>query len=152
MLLLLAGPAGSGKSTAAALLKPRLKAEVYSGKGYLRTAKNMDQAWKKFQGVLSQAVSGQRNVILILVGTSNLKKIQAAGPFCLVRFTAPQKTLEERLSDRLCEDLPPAIVDMLKAQERKWSRVKADLVIDSGEKTPEQAVLEIEQMINKSKG
>lgn len=151
MLLLLAGPAGSGKSTAAALLKPRLKAEVYSGKGYLRMAKNMDQAWKKFQGVLSQAVSGQRNVILILVGTSNLEKIRAAGPFCLVRFTAPQKALEERLTDRLCEELPPAVADMLKSQERKWSRIKADLVIDTGEKSPEQAAGEIEQLINKLK-
>ena len=74
MLLLFAGPSGSGKSSAAALLKPKLKAEVYSGKGYLRMAKGPAEAWNKFKVVLQEAVDGKRNAILILVGTDNLVK------------------------------------------------------------------------------
>lgn len=146
MLLLFAGPSGSGKSTAAALLKPKLKAEVYSGKGYLRIAKNMDEAWKKFQTILADSVAGKRNSILILVGTDNLEKFRAAGKFRLVRFTAPREVLESRFAGRSGE-ITPQISKMIRDQEEKWMDVPCDLVVDTSQKTVEEVVKEIEGLV-----
>jgi len=146
MLLLLAGPSGSGKSTAAALLKPKLKAEVYSGKGYLRMAKSPAEAWKKFQAVLQEAIDGKRNAILILVGTGNLEKFKAMGKFQLIRFTAPREVLETRFAGR-STPVTPQISKMIGDQEEKWKNVPCDLVIDTAKKTAEEAAREIEGLV-----
>lgn len=143
MLLLLAGPSGSGKSTAAALLKPKLKAEVYSGKGYYRMAKSPAEVFRKFQAVLQEAIDGKRNAILILVGTSNLEKFRAMGKFWLVRFTAPRQVLESRFAGRT-GPVTPQIARMIADQEALWQDVPCDLVIDTSVKTAEQAAREIE--------
>ena len=146
MLLLFAGPSGSGKSSAAALLKDKLKAEVYSGKGYYRMAKSPVEAWRKFQAVLQEGVDGKRNVILILVGTDNLEKFKAMGKFCLVRFTAPQKVLESRFAGRTTV-VTPQISKMIADQEAMWQDVPCDLVIDTSSKTVEEVVKEIEGVV-----
>jgi predicted kinase len=142
MLLLFAGPSGSGKSSAAALLKARLKAEVYSGKGYYRMAKSPAEAWNKFKAVLQEAIDGKRNAILILVGTDNLEKFKAMGSFKLIRFTAGQEVLEKRFSGRSGE-VSPQISKMIAGQEAKWKGVPCDLVIDTGTRTVEQVAEEI---------
>ena len=143
MLLLFAGPSGSGKSSAAALLKDKLKAEVYSGKGYYRMAKSPAEAWKKFQAVLQEAVAGKRNVILILVGTANLEKFKAMGRFQLIRFTAPREVLEKRFVGRTGQ-VSPQISKMIQDQESLWQDVPCDLVIDTSRKPVEEVVKEIE--------
>ena len=146
MLLLFAGPSGSGKSSAAALLKDKLKAEVYSGKGYYRMARSPAEAWKKFQAVLQEAIDGKRNAILILVGTANLEKFKAMGKFRLVRFTAPREVLESRFAGRTGE-ITPQITKMIADQEALWQGVPCDLVIDTSVKTAEEAAKEIEGLV-----
>jgi cytidylate kinase len=146
MLLLFAGPSGSGKSSAAALLKDKLKAEVYSGKGYYRMAKSPAEAFRKFQAVLQEAIDGKRNAILILVGTANLEKFKAMGKFCLIRFTAPRAVLESRFAGRSAV-VTPQISKMIADQEAMWQDVPCDLVIDTSLKPVEEVVREIEGVV-----
>ncbi len=59
MVIGIIGESCTGKTTLADKLKCLLHAEVYTGKDYLRLAKNEAAAKKLFQKKLDEAVSGQ---------------------------------------------------------------------------------------------
>jgi len=57
MLYIFMGQSCTGKSTAAERLKELTGAEIFSGKDYLRMAKNEDEAFRLFFDKLSKAAS-----------------------------------------------------------------------------------------------
>lgn len=56
MLLIFMGPSSTGKSTVAELFKTSNEGlQVYTGKDYLRLAKNEHEAWSLFNNMLIEA-------------------------------------------------------------------------------------------------
>ena len=65
MVIGIIGESCTGKSTLADKLKSLLGAEVYTGKDYLRLAKNEAMAKKRFQIKLEDAVSGPHIIYVV---------------------------------------------------------------------------------------
>ena len=65
MVIGIIGESCTGKSTLADKLKSLLGAEVYTGKDYLRLAKNEAIAKKLFQNKLKDAISGPHIIYVI---------------------------------------------------------------------------------------
>lgn len=65
MVIGIIGESCTGKSTLADKLKSLLDAEVYTGKDYLRLAKNETIAKKLFQKKLEEAISGPHIIYVI---------------------------------------------------------------------------------------
>ena len=65
MVIAIFGESCTGKSTLAALLKERLGAEVFTGKDYLRLAKDEPSAKKLFQAKLAAAMA-DGNIVYVI--------------------------------------------------------------------------------------
>jgi len=88
----------TGKSTLADKLKPLLGAEVYTGKDYLRLAKNEAIAKKLFQKKLKDAVSGP-HIIYVISEKEYLTLVPGGALKVLV--TADLDAIKERFAQRM---------------------------------------------------
>ena len=113
MVIAIIGESCVGKSTLADKLKERLGAAVYTGKDYLRLAKNETIAKKLFEKQLREAVSGE-----ILIYVIAEKEHLALLPQEAVRvlMTADLELILERFAARMRGTLPPPVKNMLEAK------------------------------------
>ncbi len=110
MLIAIFGESCTGKSTLASRLQSKLEAQVYTGKDYLRLAKNEAIARKLFREKLAQAVTGQ-NIIYVIAEKSHLDLLPD-GCFRIL-VTAELSTIQERFAQRCRGTLPPPVAAML---------------------------------------
>lgn len=113
MLVAIIGESCVGKSTLADILKERLSAEVYTGKDYLRLAKNEAIAKKLFQKKLADAVTGE-NLIYVISEKEHLPLLPEGTVKILM--TADLELILERFARRMRGSLPQPVRQML---ERK---------------------------------
>lgn len=135
MLYIFMGQSCTGKSTAAEKLKEQTGAEIFSGKDYLRMAKNEDEAWRLFFDKLSEAASGSNasgeSVIYLLAEISQLDRIIDLQGARKVKFTASLDTIKSRFAERMHGRLPSPVEMMLTRQYEEWEPVQADILIDT---------------------
>lgn len=110
MLIAIFGESCSGKTTLANKLKERLNARVFSGKDYLRLAKNEEEAKKQFKQLLNLSLTGE-NVIYVIAQKEHLEFIPKGAVRVLV--TAPLDVIKQRFAKRTGGILPPPISKML---------------------------------------
>jgi len=117
MLYIFMGQSCTGKSTAAERLKERTGAEIFSGKDYLRMAKNEVEAWQLFFDKLSKAASSSNSsgdtVIYLVAEITQLDRIITLNSARKVKFTASLDTIKSRFAERMHGRLPSPVEKML---------------------------------------
>lgn len=110
MVIAIIGESCVGKSTLADALKTRLNAAVYTGKDYLRLAKNEAIAQKLFENQLREAVTGE-NIIYVIAEKEHLSLLPDGA--VRVLMTADLDLIRERFARRMHGTLPPPVAAML---------------------------------------
>lgn len=113
MVIAIIGESCVGKSTLADSLKERLSATVYTGKDYLRLAKNEAIAKKLFEKQLREAVTGE-NILYVIAEKEHLDLIPQGA--VRVLMTADLELILERFTARMRGTLPPPVKKMLEAK------------------------------------
>lgn len=124
MVIGIIGESCTGKSTLADKLKSLLGAEVYTGKDYLRLAKNEAIAKKLFLKKLDDAVSGA-HVVYVISEKEHLPLLPDGAFRVLV--TADLDVIKERFAQRMRGNLPAPVATMLERKHGCFDTEKCDI-------------------------
>ena len=130
MLIGIIGESCTGKSTLAERLKAQLNAEVYTGKDYLRLAKNEAIAQKLFIKRLEEAKNGD-SVIYVITEKEHLALLPEGAVRILM--TADLELIESRFAQRMRGVLPPPVKTMLERKHGLFDMERFDYHINNGE-------------------
>ncbi len=129
MLIAIFGESCTGKSTLAKTLKASLGAEIYTGKDFLRLAKNEAIAAKLFQKKLENAETGE-NIIYVIAEKEHLALLPAR---CIrILVTADLDTIKERFAARMRGNLPTPVAAMLEKKHGSFDKEPHDFHMISG--------------------
>lgn len=128
MVIGIIGESCTGKSTLADKLKSLLGTEVYTGKDYLRLAKNEAIAKELFQKKLEDAVSGTH--IVYVISEKEHLPLLPDGAF-RVLVTADLDVIKERFAKRMRGNLPVPIATMLERKHGCFDAEKCDIHVVS---------------------
>ena len=140
MVLIFVGPSCAGKSSAAEKVKEKMGAEIYSGKDYLRLAKNEGEAWKLFCGKIENASGKEKEESLIFVCTERdlYERLKGQPGLFTIGFSADPGVIKRRFAERMRGNLPKPLEMMLEKQIAAWESVEADLLLDSTRESSEE--------------
>lgn len=130
MVIGIIGESCTGKSTLAEKLNKSIKAEIYTGKDYLRLAKNEAIALKLFQKKLQDAVQGE-NIIYVISEQEQLPLLPEKSVRVLV--TADLNQIKERFAQRMHGNLPAPVAAMLERKHGDFDEIPHDIHVISGE-------------------
>lgn len=128
MVIGIFGESCTGKSTLAEKLKTQLDAEVYTGKDYLRHAKNETMAKMLFQKKLDEAVSGS-HIIYVISEREHLPLLPANAIRILA--TADLAVIKERFAQRMRGNLPAPVAAMLEKKHGCFDAENCDFHVVS---------------------
>ena len=134
MVIGIFGESCTGKSTLARLLQTRLDAEVYTGKDYLRFAKNENMAKALFRKELAAAVSGKH--ILYVISEKEYLPLLPEGAL-RVLATADLELIKSRFAQRMNGNLPAAVAAMLERKHGCFDGELHHVHMISGETDPD---------------
>lgn len=150
MLFIFMGQSCTGKSTAAEKMKELVNVEVFSGRDFLRMAKNENEAWKLFYEKLTKAALNRKpeeSVVYIITEIEHLKKIKSINGLFTVKFTASLEVIKSRFALRMRGKLPPPIEIKLENQFTEWKNEVADMMVDTTEDIcPEKLIEELYEL------
>ena len=130
MVIGIFGESCTGKSTLAERIAAGLSCEVYTGKDYLRLAKNETIAKKLFQKKLEAAVNGE-NIIYVISEKEHLSLLPEGALRILV--TADLETIKSRFAQRMRGNLPAPVAAMLEKKHGCFDAEPHDIHVVSGE-------------------
>ncbi len=145
MVIGIIGESCTGKSTLADKLKSLLGAEVYTGKDYLRLAKNEAIAKKLFQKKLEDAVSGAH--IVYVISEKEHLPLLPDGAF-RVLVTADLDVIKERFAQRMRGNLPAPVATMLERKHGCFDAEMHNIHVISGTSDLDCICTKIQAMIN----
>lgn len=131
MLYILMGQSCTGKSTVANEMKLRIQADVFSGKDYLRMARNENKAWSLFYEKLIDAIDSDTNLIYLVAEVSDLDRLSQIPDSYKYKFNLDLDTIKSRFSSRINGKLPIPVEKMLDIQFYQWNKVISLNNIDS---------------------
>jgi len=150
MFIMFIGPSCSGKSSTAKVIQQKHGLQIYTGKDYLKLAKNETEAWKKFTEICLSAKGKEQidshSVIYVVSETEKFADLVKDSSFT-VHFDAAQETLEKRFAPRTGGFVPPPIKKMIEKQKNSWLAVDADLHIDTTENSTDYSAEKVLQKI-----
>ena len=138
MVIGLFGESCTGKSTLAEKIAASFPCEVFTGKDYLRFAKNENIAKVMFQKKLNAAVKGE-NIIYVISEMEQLSLLPEGALRILV--TADLELIEARFAQRMRGNLPAPVAAMLEKKHGCFDCEPHDVKVISGE-TDLDAVVE----------
>lgn len=144
MVIGIFGESCTGKTTLANLLHQAIGGELYTGKDYLRLAKNQSVAARLFERKLREAVSGE-HIIYVITEKAHMTMLPQGAIRILT--TADLDQIKERFSQRLQGPLPSAVESMLERKHGCFDDETYDLRCDSGVHTPDEICAKIQQMV-----
>ena len=130
MVIGIFGESCTGKSTLAEKIKCGLPCEVFTGKDYLRLAKNENIAKVMFQKKLNAAVNGE-NIIYVISEKEHLPLLPEGALRILV--TADLETIKSRFAQRMRGNLPAPVATMLEKKHGCFDTQPHDIHVVSGE-------------------
>ena len=136
MLCLFMGQSCTGKSTVADKMMEVTHVEVFSGKDYLRLAKNENEAWKLFYEKLANAAlnkDSKESMVYIITEKEHLDKVRTMKGLHKVKFTASLDVIKSRFAQRMRGNLPLPIEKKLEKQFEEWKDEIGDMVVDTTE-------------------
>ena len=144
MVIGIIGESCTGKSTLAEKLNQSIKADIYTGKDYLRLAKNEAIAMKLFQKKLQEAVLGE-NIIYVISEGEQLELLPENSVRVLV--TADLNQIKARFAQRMHGNLPAPVAAMLERKHGCFDEIPHDIRVISGETDMEAVCLQVAKMV-----
>ena len=138
MVIGIFGESCTGKSTIAEKIATGFPCEVFTGKDYLRLAKNENIAKVMFQKKLNAAVTGD-NIIYVISEKEHLSLLPEGALRILV--TADLELIKSRFAQRMRGNLPAPVAAMLERKHGCFDAEQYDIDVVSG-KTDLDAVVE----------
>ena len=130
MVIGIFGESCTGKSTLAEKISASFPCEVFTGKDYLRLAKNENIAKAMFQKKLTAAVNGE-NIIYVISEKEHLPLLPEGALRILV--TADLELIKTRFAQRMRGNLPAPVAAMLEKKHGCFDMECHDLHMISGE-------------------
>ena len=130
MVIGIFGESCTGKSTLAEKIVSALPCEVFTGKDYLRLAKNEDIARTMFVQRLNKAVNGE-NIVYVISEPEHLPLLPEGSLRILA--TADLELIKSRFSQRMHGNLPAPVSAMLEKKHGCFDNVPHDIHVVSGE-------------------
>lgn len=127
MLIAIIGENCVGKSTLANKICAALPARVYSGKDYLRLAKNPSAALEAFKSILQNAVNGEH--IIYLITEQEHLALLPEGAFRIV-LTADLAVIKARFRERMRGTLPLPLEKKLESRHGMYDNLTCHLTLD----------------------
>ena len=140
MVIGIFGESCTGKSTLAEKIAASFPCEVFTGKDYLRLAKNENIAKVMFQKKLTAAVNGE-NIIYVISEKEHLPLLPEGALRILV--TADLDLIKSRFAQRMHGSLPAPVATMLEKKHGCFDAEQYDLHIVSGETDLDAIVKEV---------
>lgn len=140
MVIGIFGESCTGKSTLAEKIAASFPCEVFTGKDYLRLAKNENIAKVMFQKKLTAAVNGE-NIIYVISEKEHLPLLPEGALRILV--TADLDLIKSRFAQRMHGNLPAPVAAMLEKKHGCFDAEQYDLHIVSGETELDATVKEV---------
>ena len=144
MLIAIIGESCTGKSTLAQLLQAELDAEIFTGKDYLRLAKNESIAKKLFQNKLDAAIDGE-HLIYVISEKEHLALLPEKTFRILV--TADLETIKTRFAARMKGNLPAPVETMLERKHGCFDSEKCDFHLLSGVTPVDAAICVVKEFL-----
>lgn len=130
MVIGIFGESCTGKSTLAEKIAAGLSCEVFTGKDYLRLAKNENIAKVMFQKKLNAAVNGE-NIIYVISEKEHLVLLPKGARRILV--TADLELIKSRFAQRMRGNLPAPVAAMLEKKHGCFDAEPHEIHVISGE-------------------
>ena len=130
MVIGIFGESCTGKSTLADKISAKYPCEVFTGKDYLRLAKNENIAKVMFQKKMAAAVAGE-NVIYVISEQEHLPLLPEGALRILV--TADLETIKSRFAQRMRGNLPAPVEAMLEKKHGCFDAEPYDIHVVSGQ-------------------
>ena len=140
MVIGIFGESCTGKSTLAAKITEKIPCEVFTGKDYLRLAKNENVAKIMFQKKLAGAVNGE-NIIYVISEKEHLSLLPEGALRILV--TADLETIKSRFAQRMHGVLPAPVAAMLEKKHGCFDMQPHEIRMMSDETDPDAVVEEV---------
>lgn len=135
MLIVIFGESCTGKTTLANRINETIPGKIYSGKDYLRLAKNKDEAAQLFRQQLADAVRGE-NVIYVTTEPEHLALLPDGAVRILA--TAELETIKERFAARMHGNLPAPVAAMLEKKHGCFDQEPHDFHVHNGSPDAEE--------------
>ena len=146
MVIGIFGESCTGKSTLAEKLAASFSCEVYTGKDYLRLAKNENIAKAMFQKKMAAAVSGEH--IIYVISEKEHLELLPDGTFRIL-VTADLETIKARFAQRMRGNLPAPVATMLEKKHGCFDAESRDVRVISGETDLDSVVQQIKAKVGK---
>ena len=130
MVIGIFGESCTGKSTLAEKIAASFPCEVFTGKDYLRLAKNENIAKVMFQKKLNAAVNGE-NIIYVISEKDHIPLLPEGALRILV--TADLELIKSRFAQRMRGNLPAPVAAMLEKKHGCFDNEPHDIHVNSGE-------------------
>ena len=140
MVIGIFGESCTGKSTLAEKIASGFPCEIYTGKDYLRLAKNENIAKVMFRKKLAAAATGE-NIIYVISEPEHLVLLPEGALRVLV--TADMELIKSRFAQRMRGNLPEPVAAMLERKHGCFDDQPHHIRVVSGETDLEAAVAEI---------
>ena len=140
MVIGIFGESCTGKSTLAAKITEKIPCEVFTGKDYLRLAKNENVAKLMFQKKLAGAVNGE-NIIYVISEKEHLSLLPEGALRILV--TADLETIKSRFAQRMHGVLPAPVAAMLEKKHGCFDTQPHEIRMMCDETDPDAVVEEV---------
>ena len=144
MVIGIFGESCTGKSTLAERIAAGLSCEVFTGKDYLRLAKNENIAKAMFGKKLTAAVTGE-NIIYVISEKEHLPLLPEGALRILV--TADLELIKSRFARRMRGNLPAPVAAMLEKKHGCFDAEPHDIHVVSGETDPDAVVEQIQSRL-----
>ena len=144
MVIGIFGESCTGKSTLAEKIAASFPCEVFTGKDYLRLAKNENIAKVLFQKKLTAAVNGE-NIIYVISEKEHLPLLPDGAFRILV--TADLDLIKSRFAQRMRGNLPAPVAAMLEKKHGCFDAEPHDIHAVSGETDLDEVVQEVVRRI-----
>lgn len=123
------GASCTGKSSAADSLSKKINARVYTGKDYLKLAKNKNDAEKAYKELLKESIGSGPDLIAVVSETEDLALIPEGA--LKVLFVTEPDIMKQRFGQRMRGSLPPAVEAMLERKAAAWNGQPYDMKVES---------------------
>ena len=144
MVIGIFGESCTGKSTLAEKIAASIPCEVFTGKDYLRLAKNENIAKAMFQKKLIAAVSDE-NIIYVITEKEHLPLLPEGALRILV--TADLELIKSRFAQRMRGNLPAPVATMLEKKHGCFDTEPHDIHVVSGETSLDTIVNQITEKL-----
>ncbi len=140
MVIGIFGESCTGKTTLAEKISASIPCEVFTGKDYLRLAKNQNIAKVMFQKKLASAVNGE-HIIYVISEKEHLSLLPEGTLRILV--TADLELIKARFAQRMRGNLPAPVAAMLEKKHGCFDSEPHEIHVISGESDFDEVVSRI---------